>query len=94
MVNLTRSMALAHAAANVRVNCVCPGWVETPINARYLADPQRRAMVQAAHPMGRLGTVEEVAAAVAFLAADEASFSTGAILAVDGGYLAAGPFVR
>lgn len=91
VVNLTRSMAVAHAAEGIRVNCICPGWVETPINARYLSDPARRARVEAAHPLGRLGTCEEIAAAVAFLASDEASWITGAILAVDGGYLACGP---
>jgi len=91
VVNLTRSMAVAHARDGVRVNCVSPGWVETPINARALADPDRRRRVEAAHPMGRMGTPEEVAAAVVFLASDEASWITGAVLPVDGGYLAAGP---
>ncbi len=91
VVNLTRSMAVAHARDGVRVNGISPGWVEAPINADYLADPERRRRVEAAHPMGRMGTPEEIAAAVAFLASDEASWITGTILPVDGGYFAAGP---
>ncbi|MCK4298751.1 MAG: glucose 1-dehydrogenase [Planctomycetes bacterium] len=91
VINLTRSMALAHAAKNIRVNCVCPGYIATPIIQGILDDPEALKRVSARHPMGRIGTAEEVAAAVAFLASDEASFITGAILPVDGGYLAAGP---
>lgn len=91
VVNLTRSIAVAHAKENIRANCICPGWIPTPINMRALSDPKRRAQVEARHPMGRLGKPEDVAAAVAFLASDEASWITGAILAVDGGYLATGP---
>ncbi len=91
VVNLTRSMAIAHARQNVRVNCICPGWVRTPINEAVLKDPERRAKIADMHPMGRLGTPEEIAAAAAFLASDEASWITGAVLPVDGGYLATGP---
>ena len=90
VVNLTRSMAVAHARENIRVNCVCPGYVATPIIQNILDDPEALAKASARHPMGRIGEAEEVAAAVAFLASDEASFITGAILPVDGGYLAAG----
>jgi len=91
VVNLTRHMAVAHARENIRVNCICPGWIPTPINMRSLENPERRRQVEAAHPMGRLGTPEDVAAAVAFLASDDAAWITGAVLAVDGGYLATGP---
>ena len=91
VVNLTRSMAVAHARQGVRANCVCPGWVHTAINDRVLRDPERKAQIADRHPMGRLGSPDEIAAAVAFLASDEASWITGAVLPVDGGYLASGP---
>ena len=90
VVNLTRSMAIAHAKENIRVNCICPGWIPTAINRRALQDPEILAEVASRHPMGFLGEPEDVAAAVAFLASDEARWITGAILPVDGGYLAGG----
>lgn len=90
IVNLTRQMALAHAPENIRVNCICPGYIATPIIQGILDNPERLKRTAARHPMGRIGQPEEVAATVAFLASDEAAFITGAILAVDGGYLAAG----
>jgi NAD(P)-dependent dehydrogenase (short-subunit alcohol dehydrogenase family) len=90
VVNLTRHMAVAHASEQIRVNCVCPGVIETPLVEDWLEDGSVRASVTARHPIGRLGRPEEVAAAVAFLASDESSFITGALLAVDGGSLAQG----
>lgn len=79
---LARQLAVEYATQGIRVNCVCPGTVDTPDPAAFLK------MLQDGHPMGRIGTPEEIATAVLFLAADEASFVTGAVLAVDGGYTA------
>lgn len=92
VVNMTRAMALDHGAQNIRVNCVCPGDTDTPMlrdEARQLGEPEERFLAEAAsRPLQRVGTPEEVAQAVLFLASDAASFVTGAALVVDGGGLA------
>jgi NAD(P)-dependent dehydrogenase (short-subunit alcohol dehydrogenase family) len=85
----TRAAALDVAAFGVRVNCVCPCFVDTPLFQKWVAsstDPEGvRAEAAAVQPMGRIGQPQEVAAAIAFLASGEASFITGAVLPVDGG---------
>jgi NAD(P)-dependent dehydrogenase (short-subunit alcohol dehydrogenase family) len=88
---LTRQLSLDYAGAGVRVNALCPGFIDTPQLRYYCSeqpDPDSAlAEVAALHPIGRVGRPEEVAAAAAFLASDEASFVTGASIVVDGGLL-------
>jgi NAD(P)-dependent dehydrogenase (short-subunit alcohol dehydrogenase family) len=91
LVNLTRQMAAEYSSLGIRINCVCPGWVETGFNDPALAsltDADVQAMIHATVPMGRQGRAEEIAAAVAFLASDDASYITGHVLVVDGGLTA------
>lgn len=89
LINLTRVMALDHAAQNIRVNSLSPGAVITPRLLRRFgtAEACERALAPL-HPIGRLGRPAELAAAALFLASDEASFMTGADMVVDGGYTA------
>lgn len=90
VVLLTRSMAVDYGMHNVRVNCLCPGMIQTPMTAP-LHDGALRPVLEwfeQQHLLGRAGQPEEVAAAALFLASDDASFVTGHALAVDGGYLA------
>jgi NAD(P)-dependent dehydrogenase (short-subunit alcohol dehydrogenase family) len=89
VVILTKNAALDYARHNIRVNCVCPGHIETPLLRRLFDhQPERREELVQQYPMGRLGQAHEVAQCVLFLASDEASFVTGSALVVDGGYTA------
>jgi NAD(P)-dependent dehydrogenase (short-subunit alcohol dehydrogenase family) len=89
---LTRAMAIDHAPQGIRVNCICPGDVDTPMlidDARKRNMPFQTYLDEAAvRPMGRIGTPDEIARATLFLASDDSSFVTGASLVVDGGGIA------
>jgi NAD(P)-dependent dehydrogenase (short-subunit alcohol dehydrogenase family) len=86
---LTRALATDHSAEGIRVNAICPGWIETPLNAKFFAlGPHIREQAGRLHAIGRVGQSEEVANAVVFLVSDEASFVTGSLLTVDGGFSA------
>ncbi|MFQ5427276.1 MAG: SDR family NAD(P)-dependent oxidoreductase, partial [Gaiellales bacterium] len=86
---LTRTIAVEYAADGVRANCIAPGVIDSGITGDVLErDPSGREDLEAMHPLGRLGLAEEVAEAAVWLASDQASFTTGTTLAVDGGFLA------
>jgi NAD(P)-dependent dehydrogenase (short-subunit alcohol dehydrogenase family) len=84
ILSLTRNMALDYAADRVRVNCLCPGFVNTPLLASMPAE--RRARLAALHPLGRMGEAQDIAPMALFLISDQASWITGQAIAVDGGY--------
>lgn len=86
---LTRSLAVAWGASGIRVNAVAPGWVETRISEGARADAARCARIDARIPIGRWAATVEIARVVAFLLSEDASYVHGAIVPVDGGYLAA-----
>jgi len=87
VVNLTRQMAV-QCAPGVRVNCVCPGMIETPMTRALLDEPAFREAILLKYPLQRFGQPDEVASAILYLASDEAAFVTGVALPVDGGYTA------
>lgn len=88
VVGLTRTAALEYATRNIRVNAVCPGAIETPMLERFMQGEQGRQQMIATEPVGRIGSPEEIAAAVIWLSGPGASFVTGHALAVDGGWTA------
>ena len=92
VVLLTKSMAIDHGHENIRVNVICPSFVDTDLTAAVIGQAPDPAAVRrertAAHPLGRLGRPEDIAGLAVYLASDESSWVTGAVLPVDGGYLA------
>ena len=88
VVGLTKAAALEYAKDNLRVNAVCPGYIDTPLLQPLFANEDRKEQVVSRHPVGRLGQPEEIAEAVIWLSSDAASFVTGHSMAVDGGYVA------
>jgi 3-oxoacyl-[acyl-carrier protein] reductase len=89
VLQLTRTMAVELAERGIRVNCLCPGFIDTPLNHALADEEAFREYERTQIPLGRRGTAEEVAAAYAFLASDEATFIHGAALVIDGGQTAA-----
>ena len=86
VIGLTKSAAIEYAKKKIRVNAVCPAVIDTDMFRRaYEADPRKADFAAAMHPVGRIGTVDEIAAAVLYLCSDAAAFTTGQALAVDGG---------
>lgn len=83
--SMTKSLAVTYASKNIRINCVSPGSIATPTVTALTGKTEAELIDD--HPIGRLGSPEEVAKCVLFLASEEASFISGAILAVDGGYM-------
>src|SRR4051812_24001918 len=89
VVGLTRSFALAYAQQGIRINAVCPGYIDTPmVGGVFAARPDDAAAIRAAHPVGRLGVPSEIAEAITWLCSDAASFVTGTAMPVDGGWTA------
>lgn len=86
--NLTRGMALDYATDNIRVNCICPGFVETPLVSGVVKTPEEYQKLADKHPMQRLGQPIEIAYGALYLASDESAFVTGIALPIDGGYTA------
>jgi NAD(P)-dependent dehydrogenase (short-subunit alcohol dehydrogenase family) len=86
---LTKSLAIAYAPDGIRVNAVAPGWIETPLTEALRENAQRSEAILARTPLGRWGRPEDIAGGVLYLSSPIASFVTGTVLAIDGGYLSA-----
>lgn len=85
---LTKSLAIAYAPDNIRVNAVAPGWIETPLTSALRENAERNAAILARTPLARWGKPEDIAGGVLYLSSPLASFVTGTVLAIDGGYMA------
>ncbi len=89
IITVTKGMALDLAKYRIRVNCICPGWIKTPLVDDWFSqqsDEQKsREYINSIHPLGRIGTIEECGKVALFLATEDSSFMTGSILTVDGG---------
>ena len=89
IIAMTKSLALDLAPYGIRVNCICPGWVDTPLVNQWFAtqpdEAEARAYVDSIHPLGRIAAAHEIGSAALFLASDLASFVTGVAIEVDGG---------
>ncbi|MCZ6854508.1 MAG: SDR family NAD(P)-dependent oxidoreductase [Gammaproteobacteria bacterium] len=85
---LTKQYAVTFGTQGVRVNAIAPGYIETPMTAPVRETEEVQRYIESLHPLGRIGPPEEIAAAAVFLASDDASFITGIVLPVDGGYTA------
>ena len=88
VVQFTKTLAVDNARKNIRVNCLCPGFIETNLTSGLTSDPDMLDKLESLHPMGRLGQPREVAYAALYLASDDARHVTGTTLTVDGGYTA------
>jgi len=87
LVLLTKAWAVEYAKYKIRVNCVCPGIVETDMTKPYLRNEAERSIAEAEYPIGRIGTPDDVAKAILYLVSEDSSWVTGAILPIDGGAL-------
>jgi dihydroanticapsin dehydrogenase len=85
LVLLTKAWAIEYAKWKIRVNCVCPGLVETDMTMPFLSTEADRDIAKSEHPIGRIGTPEDVAKAILYFASEDSSWATGAVLPLDGG---------